>query len=148
MDHLRHPFDDAFFAALARNAGVDVGDLPEEYDPGYDWGNDSLGTVLPGMPNFSFIPGDGAWFGRMALHLPEMTYRRLDGDTAEIEIPMLLSETHCAALAGRRLAAVIAAPEIGDWTVISACPDPNDDEGTVLNVRVPSRKAAGLCQTA
>ena len=148
MRHLGHPFDDAFFAALATRAGYRREELPDEYDPGHDWGNDSLVTELPGMPGFSFMSGDDGWFGRIAVHLPEFTYRRISTTFAEVEIPFALPETTCAALHGATLSRIVEAPVISGWTVARAGRDPADPDGSVVDLVVPPADAGTLCQAA
>lgn len=137
MPHLAHPFDDAFFAALATGRGVARDDLPTGYDPGEEWGNDGLDQPVPGMEAFTFICGDEEWYGRMAIYAEGFTYRRLDAHVVEIVMDARLSETQGTALVGMPCSSVINAPCIGPWIVTRTTNNPDDADQTVIMLAVP-----------
>ena len=137
MSHLAHPFDDAFFAALAGGMDIARTDLPTEYDPGGDWGNDNITTDLPGMPGFSFMCGDDGWHGVMAIYTDGFTYRRTTPEMAQVSFGIRLTETQMSSLINAPCGRMVEAPAISGWTVVDAQHDPDDPDSTILMLAVP-----------
>lgn len=132
---LLHPFDDPVFAAMATEAGLSRDDLPTEYDPSMEWGNDGITTDLPGLPGFSFFAGDDSYHGRLRLDLDAMSPVVYEHDRSirRIGVPMVFPEMLAAAIIGGPLSRVVELKHFTGATVEAI--EPDDDEGSWLTIR-------------
>lgn len=138
MTHLSHPLDDGLFAVLCSAQGIDASHFPDAFDPGEEWGNDGIGTVLAGMPEFVFIPGDGDWHGVMAIYLEGGQYRREIRNVATFTIyDLAMPHTAAAMLAGGTFGRIAAFGPLEDLTVTSIVPHPDDPHMTEITLALP-----------
>lgn len=134
---LRHPFDDRLFATMCARRGISRDELPEQYDPGLEWGNDGITTDLPGMPQFSFMAGDAGWFGVITLDMGPARYQRYTSRRALMTMDHVLPQTVTAALIGERFARVADLAPLHDAIVEHVQPGDDDPDMTEITLALP-----------
>lgn len=140
MGHLRNPFDDGLFTALASERGVERDDLPASFEPGAEWGNDGISEDLPGMPLFSYLCGDEVWHGIMTIYFGrfgDYEYRRAHPHHAIVTVPMLLPDTVMTGAVGRPCGDLIDMPHVRHLPIRAVRPYSMDDETTEIVLALP-----------